>query len=94
MKTIEREKTRFDTRLSKEQKHLFERAAMIGGYRSLTDFVVDTVQNKAKEIIEERERIILTQRDQAVFFEALSNPPRPNKKLLSAKKAYTKIVGE
>lgn len=94
MKTIEREKTRFDTRLSKEQKYLFERAAVIGGYRSLTDFVVDTVQNKAKEIIEERERIILTQRDQAVFFEALSNPPRPNKKLLSAKKAYTKIVGE
>lgn len=94
MKTIEHEKTRFDTRLSKEQKQLFERAAMIGGYRSLTDFVVDTVQNKAKEIVEERERIILTQRDQAAFFEALSNPPTPNKKLLSAKKAYAKILGE
>jgi uncharacterized protein (DUF1778 family) len=94
MKTIEREQSRFDTRLSKEQKHLFERAAMIGGYRNLTDFVIATVQNKAKEIIEERERIIVTQRDQAVFFETLSSPPRPNKKLLSAKKAYTKLLGK
>jgi len=94
MKTVELGKTRFDTRLSKEQKQLFERAAIIGGYRSLTDFVVDTVQNKAKEIIEEREQIILTQRDQAVFFEALSNPPRPNKKLLSAKITYSKLLGE
>ena len=94
MKTIERDKTRFDTRLSKEQKHLFERAAVIGGYRSLTDFVVDTVQNKAKEIVEERERIILTQRDQAVFFDALSNPPKPNEKLLSATKSYSKLLGE
>jgi len=73
---------------------LFERAAILGGYRSLTDFVVDTVQNKATEIIEERERIILTQQDQAVFFEALTNPPKPNKQLLSAKKAYDKILGE
>ena len=92
MKTVEHDKTRFDTRLSKEQKHLFERAAMIGGYRSLTDFVVDTVQNKANEIIEKRERTLLTQRDQTVFFDALLNPPKPNKKLMSAKMAYAKLL--
>jgi uncharacterized protein (DUF1778 family) len=31
------EKARFDTRLSTEQKALFERAARLGGYRILTD---------------------------------------------------------
>ena len=94
MKTTECEQTRFDTRLSKEQKQLFERAAMIGGYRSLTDFVVATVQSKAKEIIDESERIIITQRDQTLFFESLVTPPKPNKKLLSAKRKYAKSLGE
>jgi uncharacterized protein (DUF1778 family) len=52
MNAIAQEKARFDTRISLEQKTLFERAALLGGYRNLTDFVVATVQSKAKEIIE------------------------------------------
>ncbi len=52
------EKARFDTRLSREQKALFERAARLGGYRSLTDFVVLTVQKRAKEIIQENDQIL------------------------------------
>ena len=55
---MKQEKARFDTRLPREQKQFFERAAMLGGYRNLTDFVIATVQTKAKEIIEEREKII------------------------------------
>ena len=58
MGTLKQDKARFDTRLPLEQKQLFERAAILGGYRNLTDFVVVTVQSKAKEIIEERERNI------------------------------------
>ncbi len=52
MNALTQEKARFDTRISLEQKTLFERAAKLGGYRNLTDFVVATVQSKAKEIIE------------------------------------------
>ncbi|MCH7524156.1 MAG: DUF1778 domain-containing protein [Bacteroidetes bacterium] len=48
---INQEKSRFDTRLPKDQKMFFERAARLGGYRSLTDFIVLTVQKRAKEII-------------------------------------------
>ena len=44
---------RFDTRLQKEQKDFFERAARLGGFRNLTDFVIVAVQEKAKEIIDE-----------------------------------------
>jgi hypothetical protein len=45
-----KEYARFDARLSKEQKSFFEKAAAYGGYRSLTDFVILTVQSKAKEL--------------------------------------------
>ena len=44
-------KARIYTRLPKEQKDFFEKAARLGGYKSLTDFVVITVQEKAYEII-------------------------------------------
>jgi len=94
MGTLNQNKARFDTRLPKEQKQFFERAAMIGGYRNLTDFVIVTVQNKAKEIIEETERIIASQKDQEIFFNSLINPPRPNKDLLSAKVDYNKLISK
>ncbi|EIJ38013.1 MULTISPECIES: type II toxin-antitoxin system TacA family antitoxin [Galbibacter] len=75
---------RFDTRLPKEQKLFFERAARLGGYRNLTDFVVIAVQEKAKEIISERERVVASQKDSELFFEAVLNPKTPNKDLSKA----------
>ncbi len=47
------EQARFDARLPKEQKDLFEKAAQLGGYRNLTDFVIRIAQEKAKKIIKE-----------------------------------------
>ena len=69
--------SRFDARLSKEQKDLFELAASLGGYRSLTDFVILTVQEKAKEIIREKDQIIASERDSRLFFDAITNPSKP-----------------
>jgi uncharacterized protein (DUF1778 family) len=94
MRALKQEKARFDTRLPLEQKQLFEKAAILGGYRNLTDFVIVTVQNKAKEIIEERERIIASQRDKELFFDSLVNPPKPNNDLLSAKDEYDKLISK
>ncbi len=91
MKISSENKARFDTRLSKEQKDFFERAAILGGYRNLTDFVILTVQNKAKEIIEERERILASDRDSKIFFDTISNPDKPNKELLSAAKEFNSL---
>ncbi len=75
---------RFDTRLPKEQKVFFERAARLGGYRNLTDFVVIAAQEKAKQIISERERIIASQKDSEIFFDAVLNPKAPNHGLSKA----------
>lgn len=93
MKEI-KNKARFDTRLPMEQKQFFERAAILGGYRNLTDFVIVTVQNKAWEIVKEREQIIASQRDNEIFFNSLANPPKANSELLSAKNDYDKIVSK
>jgi uncharacterized protein (DUF1778 family) len=83
---------RFDTRLSKEQKELFEYAANLGGYRTLTDFVISSAQYKADEIVERHRSIIATRKDQKVFFDAILNPSAPGKKLSAAAKRYNKLV--
>lgn len=86
------ETARFDTRLSKEQKELFEYAATLGGYSTLTEFVILSAQAKADEIVEKHRSIISTKKDQKIFFAAILNPPAPNKRLREAARRYTKAA--
>ena len=88
MKTLKEELTRFDTRISKEQKYIFEKAAALGGYRNLTSFIIVTVQNRANEILKEQEQIIASNKDSEIFFEALTNPIQPNSAIFLAAQEY------
>jgi len=92
MNTTTIEHARFDARLPKEQKQFFEKAAFLGGYRNLTDFVVRVVQEKAKEIISEREQIIASERDSEIFFNAITNPQKPSETLKNALDDYNSFI--
>jgi len=92
MSTIVKEQARFDARLSKEQKQFFEKAAYLGGFRSLTDFVILTVQEKAKEIVQEKEQIIASEKDSQIFFDAITNPKKPSETLKNALEDYNDFV--
>jgi len=81
-------KTRFDARLSVDQKALFERARLLGGFRSLSDFVIRAATKEAQEIIKEKELIIASKRDSDLFFNTLINPAEPNDALSNAAKRY------
>lgn len=83
---------RLDTRVSEEQKELFELATVLGGFRTLTEFVVSTLQEKAKIIVEEHKAILASERDRKIFFDALINPPKPNDSLKAAAKRYKKAT--
>jgi len=93
-KTINSKKARIDTRLLEEQKLLFERASVIGGYRNLSDFIIMSAQDKAKEIIRERELILASERDGKIFFNALMKDTSPNEALVTAVADYNKITGK
>ncbi|MDP2384997.1 MAG: DUF1778 domain-containing protein [Bacteroidota bacterium] len=88
------EQARFDTRLSKEQKELFEYAAQLGGFRTLTDFVINSVQEKAKAIINQHAAILASKKDKEIFFNALLKPAAPNKKLMEAAVRYKKSLAK
>ena len=83
-----KEQTRFDARLPLEQKQFFERAAYLGGFRNLTEFVIQSAQEKAKEIIKEKELIIASERDGQIFFDAITNPEKPSETLRKALDDY------
>ncbi|HET9430824.1 MAG TPA: DUF1778 domain-containing protein [Chitinophagaceae bacterium] len=83
---------RFDTRLSRSQKELFEKAARIRGFKSLSEFVIHATLEAATIIIEKHSAILASEKDKHIFFEALLNPPVPNKELIKAAKNYQKMA--
>ncbi|MBN2681285.1 MAG: DUF1778 domain-containing protein [Bacteroidales bacterium] len=88
------EQARFDARLPKEQKQFFEKAAFLGGYRNLTDFVIKAAQEKAREIIREKEKVIASERDSEIFFDAITNPIKPSENLKKALDDYNAFVAK
>ena len=84
--------TKFDVRLSAEQKQYFELAANFGGYKTLSEFVIFSVRAQADKIIEKHNAILASQKDQEIFFDTIMNPGKPNKKLKEAATRYKKLT--
>ena len=83
------ELTRLDLRIPREQKDYFEQALEIGGFRSLTDFLISAASEKAEAIMEKHNNWLSSENDRKIFFNALANPPAPNNKLKQAMKKHS-----
>lgn len=82
---------RFEARITMEQKHKFQYAANLAG-QSITDFVISALQEAATKVIREHEIINLSIADQKKFIHALLDAPKPNDRLIEAKKQFSKKV--
>ena len=82
---------RLEARISGEQKQYFQYAANLLG-RSLTDFVIQSLQEAANQVMQKYELIELTKADRELFVKNLLNPPAPNKKLKDALRRHKKEV--
>jgi len=74
---------RVSLRIAEEEKSLLVRAAALQ-HTNLTEFVVRTVVAAARDVIEQSERVELTERDSLHVMDLLENPPEPNEKLMAA----------
>lgn len=83
-----KELSRLDLRIPRKQKEYFQHALEIGGFRSLTDFVISAVSEKAEAIMEKHNNWLSSENDRKIFFNALVNPPVPNDKLKQAMKKH------
>lgn len=83
---------RLETRISGEQKALFQQAASLSG-RTLSEFVVASVQEAAARVIRDHEAIRLSQAEQIAFVTALLDPPPPGDRLRQAAASYRQKMG-
>ncbi len=83
---------RLETRVTAEQKNLIEQAAALQG-RSVTDFVLTSVQDAARRAIEEHQHLNLSVRDSQAFVDALLNPPPVNDRLRDTVRRYRQATG-
>jgi len=83
---------RLETRVTAEQKHLIERAAALQG-RTITDFVLTSVQDAARRTIEEHQQLHLSVRDSKAFVEALLRPTAVNRRLRDTVRRYRAATG-
>ena len=74
---------RLEARVSRETKALFQKAADIQG-STLTEFLVNSALEAAKQTMRENEFVELTRRDRIAFVEALLNAPVPTARLQKA----------
>jgi len=74
---------RMSLRVASEEKSLLIRAAALQ-HTNLTEFVISNAVSVARKIINENERLELTERDTLHVLDLLDNPPAPNEKLMAA----------
>jgi len=82
---------RLEARVPVFLKRIIQRAADLQG-RSITDFVIGTLDKSARETVREHEVMKLSAEDSRIFAQALINPPKPNATLKRAFAAHSKTV--
>lgn len=68
---------RIDLRLSQEQKESLERAAHLGGYRSLSEFIISAAEQVTASILDDKLQVELGKADAAVFCSTLLTNVEP-----------------
>jgi uncharacterized protein (DUF1778 family) len=74
---------RLGFRVDEQTKALIEQAAQLER-RKVSDYCLTTLADAARRTIARHETLLLSDRDRAVFFDALINPPEPAARLVRA----------
>ena len=78
--------SRVAVRILPADKAVILRAAALA-QTDMTTFILRSVLREAQSVIEEHERVKLSQRDSLLVMELLENPPAPNARLRKAARA-------
>ena len=84
---LEAPRKRITARVSNRVSDTLEQAAELMG-ATVNQFVVQTAYAEAQRVVERESVIRLSQKDASKILSLLDNPPKPNKRLKDAVKAY------
>jgi uncharacterized protein (DUF1778 family) len=88
---IEVARTRITARVSDKVRDTLEQAAELLG-ATVNQFVVQTAYQEAQRVLEKESVIRLSQKDARRILSLLDHPPKPNKRLKDAVKAFKATV--
>jgi uncharacterized protein (DUF1778 family) len=90
---IEEHRKRITARVSDSVRNTLEQAAELLG-ATVNQFVVQSAYVEAQRVIERESVIRLSQKDARKVIAVLDHPPKPNKRLKAAVKAFKGAVRE
>lgn len=79
---------RIELRVSSADKRIFKRAQELSGDKSFSSFVVRIVKKEAESIISKNDKIVASEKDRQIFFDAVFGDVKPNQNLIEAAKRY------
>ena len=82
---------RLGFRLDQQTKDMIERAAQLER-RKVSDFCVTAIAEAARRTIAEHDTLRLSERDRAVFFDALISPRKPGDRLVRALGDHARLI--
>ncbi len=82
---------RLEARVPVTLKRVIQRAAELQG-RSLTDFIIGSLEKTAREVVRDHEVLKLGAEESIRVAKALLNPPAPNAALKRAAERHRKMV--
>ena len=85
------ETARLEARIPVQVYKQMQRAARLRGV-TLTAYLIATVGEDARRVVEDAEILRLAREDQIRFAEALINPPEPNERLAHAAKRHAELI--
>jgi uncharacterized protein (DUF1778 family) len=85
------ETSRLEARIPTDLYEVMERAAQLRGL-TMTAYVTAVMGDDARRTIEQKSIIRLSSADQMAFAKTLINPPKPNAKLLAAKRRHAALI--
>ena len=84
---------RLEARVDPQAKAMWQQAAEIQG-RTLTDFVITSLQEAAIKVIRSHQSMQLDREDTEAFVETILNPPEPKEELKTAFAEYKQVFGD
>ena len=84
---------RLEARVDPEAKAMWQQAAELQG-RTLTDFVITSLQEAAIKVIRSHQSMQLDKEDREAFVMAILDPPEPKEELKTAFAEYKQVFGD
>lgn len=79
---------RIEIRVSSNEKRIFKKAQKLSGDKSFSSFIVRILKQQAEEIVAKKDRIIASERDRELFFDAVFQDREPNDALTKAAEKF------